>query len=103
MPDPDSITWSHDHDDDRYEVLLHPDDEMAGPELVPATGRNLSAGFMFRAVIRPIRSEYVTIPMRGADRDASITKQLAVSKWNMLCEAAPFTGASSPTPSVHRK
>ena len=93
MPDPDDgIDHSHDHDDDRYEVLLHPDDEMAGPEWYPRL-MNMSGAFMFRAVIRPdtpISPEYVTIPMRAAGRDARLTKQLAVSKWNLLWEAAQY-------------
>jgi hypothetical protein len=92
MPNPDGIDPSRDHDDDRYEVLLHPDDEMASPEWYPRL-RNMSAAFMFRAVIRPetpVRPEYVTIPMRADDRDATLTKQLAVSKWNMLWEAAQY-------------
>lgn len=92
MPDPGGTDRSRDHDDDRYDVLLHPDDEMAGPGWYPRLG-NMSAAFMFRAVIRPdtpIRPEYVTIPMRAATRDARLTKQLAVSKWNMLWEAAQY-------------
>lgn len=94
MPDPDDTTPSADHrdSDDRYDVLLHPDDEMAGPEWYPRLG-NISAAFMFRAVVRPdtpMRPEYVTIPMKAADRDARLTKQLAVSKWNMLWEAAQY-------------
>ncbi|EHB48610.1 hypothetical protein MycrhDRAFT_5451 [Mycolicibacterium rhodesiae JS60] len=93
MPDPDDGNEpSRDHDDDRYEVLLNPDDEMASPEWYPRL-MNMSAAFMFRAVIRPDTPnspEYVTIPMRAADRDARLTKQLAVSKWNMLWEAAQY-------------
>jgi hypothetical protein len=93
MPEPDDgIDSSRDHDDDRYEVLLHPDDEMAGPEWYPRL-MNMSGAFMFRAVIRPnipISPEYVTIPMRAADRDARLTKELAVSKWNLLWEAAQY-------------
>lgn len=93
MPDPDEgIDSSPDHDEDRYEVLLHPDDEMAGPEWYPRL-MNMSGAFMFRAVIRPdtpISPEYVTIPMYAADHDARLTKQLAVSKWNLLWEAAQY-------------
>lgn len=94
MPDPDDTAPSADHrdGDDRYDVLLHPDDEMAGPEWYPRLG-NISAAFMFRAVVRPdtpMRPEYVTIPMKAAGHDARLTKQLAVSKWNMLWEAAQY-------------
>lgn len=93
MADPDDgIDCPRDHDDDRYEVLLHPDDEMAGPQWYPRL-MNMSGAFMFRAVIRPdtpISPEYVTIPMRAADRDARLTKQVAVSKWNLLWEAAQY-------------
>lgn len=92
MPDPDDGDPTRAHDQDRYEVLLHPDDEMADPEWYPRL-MNMSGAFMFRAVIRPdtpVSPEYVTIPMRAADRDAAITKQLAVSKWNLLWEAAQY-------------
>lgn len=93
MPDPENgATPSRDHHDERYEVLLHPDDEMASPEWYPRL-MNMSAAFMFHAVIRPdipTRPEYVTIPMQAADRDARLTKQLAVSKWNTLWEAAQY-------------
>lgn len=94
MPDPaEGIDPTHGGDDeDRYEVLLHPDDDMAGPESYPRL-MNMSAAFMFRAVIRPdspASPEYVTIPMRAGDREARLTKQLAVSKWNMLWEAAQY-------------
>lgn len=92
MPDPDDGDPTRADDDDRYEVLLHPDDEMAGPEWYPRL-MNMSGAFMFRAVIRPdtpISPEYVTIPMRAADREARLTKQLAVSKWNLLWEAAQY-------------
>jgi hypothetical protein len=54
---------------------------------------NMSGAFMFSAVIRPdipISPEYVTIPMRATDHDARLTKQLAVSKWNLLWEAAQY-------------
>lgn len=91
MHDPDDgIDTSRDGDEDRYEMLLHPDDEMAGPEWYQRL-TNMSAAFMFRAVIRPdvpASPEYVTIPMQAADREARLTKRLAVSKWNMPCEAA---------------
>jgi hypothetical protein len=93
MPDPDDgIDPSRDHDDDRYEVMLHPDDEMAGPEWYPRL-MNMSGACMFRAVIRPdipMSPEYVTIPMRATDQDARLTKQLVVSKWNLLWEAAQY-------------
>ncbi|WP_231109956.1 sigma-70 family RNA polymerase sigma factor [Mycobacterium avium] len=93
MSDPDEgIDTSRDGDEDRYEVLLHPDNEMASPEWYPRL-MNMSAAFMFRAVIRPdvpASPEYVTIPMQAADREARLTKQLAVSKWNTLWEAAQY-------------
>jgi hypothetical protein len=40
--------------------------------------------------------------MRAADRDASITKQLAVSKLNMLWKPPSTAGASSPTTSARK-
>ncbi|MGQ9411152.1 hypothetical protein [Mycolicibacterium gilvum] len=91
MPDPDDdgIDPSRARDEDRWEVLLHPDDEMAGPEWYPRP-MNMSAAFIFRAVIRPdtpTGPEYVTIPMHDGDRDTGLTRQVAVSKWNMLWEA----------------
>lgn len=92
MTNSDSTTPSRDHDNDRYDVLLHPDDEMAGPEWYPRLG-NMSAAFMFRAVVRPdtpSRPEYVTMPMGGATAEARLTKQVAVSKWNLLWEAAQY-------------
>lgn len=52
MPDSGSTDPSRDHSDDRYDVLLHPDDEMVGPEWYPRLA-NMSAAFMFRALIRP--------------------------------------------------
>lgn len=76
MPDPDDdcIDPSPAQDEGRYEVLLHPDDEMAGPEWYPRL-MNMSAAFMFRAVIRPdtpTSPEYVSIPMHAGDRDARL-------------------------------
>jgi hypothetical protein len=65
MPDPDDgIDPSPDHDEDRYEVLLHPDDEMASPQWYPRL-MNMSAAFMFRAVIaRTPRPAPSTSPSR---------------------------------------
>jgi hypothetical protein len=51
---------------------------------------NLSAGHMYRAVIRatvPDRPEYITVAAREIDR---IETLVAVANWNLLWEAAQF-------------
>jgi hypothetical protein len=60
------------------------------PEMFPRMF-NLSAGHMYRAIIRPEvpqRPEYLTLPLQpGA---TLIETQLAVGRWNMLWEAHQF-------------
>ena len=54
---------------------------------------NVSAAFLYRAVIRaevPERPEYVTVPMPDDREDGSLTLLLAVTQWNQLWEAAQF-------------
>lgn len=55
---------------------------------------NLSAGFIYKAAVRaedPAQPEYVPVPLRVKSRDlTSMALSVAVSKWNMLWEAAQF-------------
>ncbi|MGH3929765.1 MAG: sigma-70 family RNA polymerase sigma factor, partial [Pseudonocardiaceae bacterium] len=75
----------------RADVLLDPEHERAAPDQYPRLW-NLSAGMMYRAVIRaeaPAPPEYVTVPLRTGRRDDR-DMAVAVSQWNMLWEAAQF-------------
>lgn len=75
----------------RREQVFASSDE-ATPDEFPRM-YNLSAGFMYRAVIRaevPARPEYVTVPMPEACGDESLSTLIAVSRWNLLWEAAQF-------------
>ena len=77
---PEVLEWRRD------DVLL-PEAE-ANTEEFPSL-RNISAGFIFGGVVRPLEPappEYVTLSMRPAsDREF-----VALAQWNMLWEAAQF-------------
>src|SRR6266487_3492428 len=86
------MTDELDHSGD--EVLsprLDPRHEHAAPEMYPRLW-NISAGFMCKAIVRaqhPARPEYVTVPLRpGIWDDTNLALSLAISKWNLLWEAA---------------
>ena len=54
--------------------------------------RNVSAGFMYKRVIRaeaPVLPEYVTVPLSGSGPDSDALF-VAMAKWNLLWEAAQF-------------
>jgi hypothetical protein len=74
-------------------LSLDPRHEHAAPDLYPRLW-NMSAGFMCKAVVRPLdpaRPEYVTVPLRpGIRDDANLALAVAISKWNLLWEAAQF-------------
>ncbi|WP_233438411.1 sigma-70 family RNA polymerase sigma factor [Actinokineospora spheciospongiae] len=81
--------------DDEIEALrredLLEDPERATPDEYPRLW-NLSAGSLFRAVIRardPKPPEYVTVPVVAAD---SLELAGAISQWNLLWEAAQYRG-----------
>jgi hypothetical protein len=80
-------------DDDDFGPVLGPDDALASPEYYPRLW-NISAAFMFNAVVRaqePTRPEYVTVPVRTRAWDElNLKLSLAISKWNLLWEAAQF-------------
>lgn len=66
----------------------------AGPEMFPRLF-NISAGMMYRAVIRaevPTRPEFVTVPMTPArlGHEDSTSEWLALHRWNWLWESAQF-------------
>jgi hypothetical protein len=76
----------------REQIFAGPD--KTGPEEYPRLW-NLSAGHMYRAVIRaevPDRPEYVTVPIpeRRHDDNDGLKLSLAVTEWNLLWEAAQF-------------
>jgi len=79
--------------DETLGLLLDPGHEHAAPDVCPGLW-NMSAGFMCKAVVRPedpARPEYVTVPLRpGIWDDANLALSVAISKWNLLCEAAQF-------------
>ncbi|RZU48834.1 hypothetical protein EV385_0560 [Krasilnikovia cinnamomea] len=88
------MTGEPDHlDDEDYGPLLDPGCDRAAPEEYPWMA-NLSAAFMLKAVVRaqtPARPEYVTVPLRlGLWDDANTKLSIAISKWNLLWEAAQF-------------
>jgi hypothetical protein len=90
------VTMTDELDHSGDEVLsprLDPRHEHAAPEMYPRLW-NISAGFMCKAVVRPqhpARPEYVTVPLRpGIWDDTNLTLSLAISKWNLLWEAAQF-------------
>jgi hypothetical protein len=97
MSEDDTATDPHAEKDDfdvRAEVVLDPDHEHASSDWYPRLG-NISAAFIYRAVIRPdtpTRPEYVTMPMDigGRSRDERAARIVAVARWNMLWEAAQF-------------
>jgi len=68
-------------------------DEHSGPDHYPRLF-NISAGFMFQAVVRaevPDRPEYVTIPpLADAHHLENAAEFLALHKWNNLWESAQF-------------
>ena len=88
-----AMTDERDHADETLGPLLDPGDERAAPDLYPRLW-NMSAGFMCKAVVRPqdpARPEYISVPMRpGIWDDANLALSVAISKWNMLWEAAQF-------------
>lgn len=67
--------------------------DQATPDAYPSL-RNMSAAFMFSAVVRPLEPtepEYATVFLDpGLGSEASIKAAVAVSKWNMLWEAGQF-------------
>jgi hypothetical protein len=68
------------------------DDEHSTPEMYPRL-TNMSAGFLKRAIIRPVSPEtpeYVTVDLSAASRDDEIKKSVAIAEWNMLWESAQF-------------
>lgn len=63
----------------------------AVPDEYPAL-RNMSAAFMYSAVIRPLeptQPEFVTLPVGPGGSD-SLEARLAISEWNLLWEAGQF-------------
>jgi hypothetical protein len=79
--------------DDVLGLRLDPGHEHAVPEMYPRLW-NVSAGFMCKAVVRaqnPVLPEYVTVSLRpGISDDTNLSLSLAISKWNLLWEAAQF-------------
>ncbi len=76
----------------RDSVVLASDHEHAAPDMYPRLF-NLSAGMIYRAIIRaetPAPPEFVTVPVCTGGRDRDLQASLAVSRWNMLWEAAQF-------------
>lgn len=72
----------------RRDNVFLPDEE-AVPDMFPSL-RNMSAGFMFGGVVRPLEPtppEYVTLSM---PESSSLEMVGAVGRWNMLWEAAQF-------------
>lgn len=72
----------------RREAVFLPEAD-ATPEMFPYL-RNLSAAFMYGAVVRPLEPdppEYVTLPI---ERPSTTELQLALSQWNTLWEAGQF-------------
>src|SRR4051794_10111549 len=82
-------------DDDDFRPLLDPRDERAAPDTHPRLG-NMSAAFMVKAVVRAenrTRPEYVPVPVPvrlGIWDEANLKLSLAISRWNLLWEAAQF-------------
>ena len=71
----------------REQVLL--DEADASDDRYPRMF-NLSAGFLYRAIVRPDvpePPEYVTLTMRHTER---VEFEVAVARWNLLWEAAQF-------------
>lgn len=71
----------------RRDAALLPESD-ATPELFPSLN-NLSAGFIYKGVIRPVDPlppEYVTLPSPRL----STPEMVAISQWNMLWEAGQF-------------
>lgn len=78
----------HDDRDDLHDDLLLREDE-TGPEDFPRLS-NLSAGHLFKAIVRPVVPEpptYVTLTEQTRSTTAAL---LAVAQWNMLWEAAQY-------------
>jgi hypothetical protein len=96
MSDDDTATDPCDESDfdPRSDVLLDPDEDHAGPDMYPRLW-SMSTAMVFPAIIRPDtpdRPEYVTVPMPlgRPDLDVDSGRIVAVSRWNMLWEAAQF-------------
>jgi hypothetical protein len=69
-------------------------DEQSTPNQYPRMS-NLSAGFLMRAIVRPVSPEppeYVTIslPPRVPGDETPLKTSLAVAEWNLLWEAGQF-------------
>jgi hypothetical protein len=68
------------------------EDPWVSADQYPRLG-NVSAGFMYRAVIRalePSPPEYVTVSLPDGWHQSSVELAVAVAQWNMLWEAAQF-------------
>ena len=80
-------------DEEDLDPRLDPAHERAAPEEYPRLW-NVSAGFFYKAVVRaqdPARPEYVSVPLRaGLWDETSMALSVAISKWNLLWEAAQF-------------
>jgi hypothetical protein len=76
----------------RAHMVLDPQDEHAAPDRFPRLF-NISTGMIFGAVVRarsPQPPEYVTVPMSCGLSDEDTSLLVAVSRWNLLWEAAQF-------------
>jgi hypothetical protein len=85
----DSRTPAEDIDDERHHPFFADPDQVTA-ETYPELG-NLSAGFMMKRVVRPLRPappEYVTLPMPGHILASDLA--FTVAKWNVLWESAQF-------------
>lgn len=75
----------------RRDVLIA--DDEATPDVYPAL-RNMSAGFLFNGVIRPLeptQPEYATIDLDpGLGSDSNTRAMVAAAQWNLLWEAGQF-------------
>jgi hypothetical protein len=76
----------------RRDDAFVPDDQST-PDLYPSL-YNMSAAFMFGAVVRPMepdQPEHVALPLDpGLGSDENTKAVVAVAKWNMLWEAGQF-------------
>lgn len=69
---------------------FYADADAVTAELYPRAS-NLSAGMLYRRVIRPrepVAPEYVTLPLPGYWDKAGVLLEVTVARWNLLWEAA---------------
>ncbi|WP_109524790.1 MULTISPECIES: hypothetical protein [Nocardia] len=72
----------------RRDAVFQPEGELA-PEVFPRL-QNMSAGFLFQGVIRPLRPEPEEFVTLAIPRARQVELEGAVAQWNMLWEAAQF-------------